>query len=166
MLQRRTTPQNPRTAAIQALSDAVEVASTYARVTAPLPLPPPAAVAEPAGNAGGENANVDVVYSPLRLGKPGKWQVAEVEALVKGVAAYGSSWACILDVYGKGGPIHMKRTAVDLKDKWRNLVKALAKPGVVPRSDIPEELKIQILRLAQPNQQNGAEENVTPTPAS
>lgn len=169
MLQNRTTPQNPRTTAVQGASDAVEVASTHGRGTAaaaPPPLPPPAAVTEPAGNTVGGNTNFNGIHTSPRLGKPGKWQVAEVEALVKGVSAYGTSWACILDAYGKGRPIHEKRSAVDLKDKWRNLVKALGKPGVVPRSDIPEELRIQIMRLAQPYQRNGTEENVTPSPAS
>lgn len=54
-----------------------------------------------------------------------RWNEAEVEALVAGVAEYGSSWAEIL---AKGGFLPF-RTAVDLKDKWRNLQLKEAKRG-------------------------------------
>ena len=60
------------------------------------------------------------------------WSVEETEALVRGVEARGGGrWA---DIKKLGLPELEGRSAVDLKDKWRNLARLVALPGATPRS--------------------------------
>ncbi|KAL4450212.1 hypothetical protein ABPG77_010881 [Micractinium sp. CCAP 211/92] len=69
---------------------------------------------------------------PRRQG--GRWGPDEVAALVEGVQAFGTSWAKIHAAYVRSGRISQNRTQVDLKDKWRNLARAVARgAGPQPR---------------------------------
>ncbi|KAF3565044.1 hypothetical protein DY000_02017781 [Brassica cretica] len=57
--------------------------------------------------------------SPVR--RPKKfWTPEEVEALRAGVKVYGKSWK---DIKNANPAVFAERTEVDLKDKWRNLVR-------------------------------------------
>ncbi|KAF8102525.1 hypothetical protein N665_0198s0225 [Sinapis alba] len=57
--------------------------------------------------------------SPVR--RPKKfWTPEEVEALREGVKEYGKSWK---DIKNSNPEVFAERTEVDLKDKWRNLVR-------------------------------------------
>ncbi|KAL3536261.1 hypothetical protein ACH5RR_004722 [Cinchona calisaya] len=64
----------------------------------------------------------------VKLGEDGRrkhhilWTVSEVKKLIDGVSQYGvGRWSCIKkDLF----PSSAHRTPVDLKDKWRNLLKA------------------------------------------
>ena len=98
-----------------------------AAVRAPLA---PLAVARGGGGGGGAKR---AARSPAPARSPGaggrrprlKWSVEEEELLIRLVAQMGSSWASVLaagrDDANGFNPI---RTQVDLKDKWRNLVKS------------------------------------------
>lgn len=60
------------------------------------------------------------------------WSVEETEALVRGVETCGGGrWA---DIKKLGLPELEGRSAVDLKDKWRNLARLVALPSATPRS--------------------------------
>jgi len=124
----------------------------------PSPLPPPVATAPeendlgPGGSVGA--ANGVVAAAPPRTAAPigsprqraGRWLPGEVDALIRGVQAYGYLWRKILDEYS--GVFHPNRTSVDLKDKWRNLVKLSKVPGKQARGlDLTEDLRTLILRL-------------------
>ncbi|KAK2392926.1 hypothetical protein QL285_066239 [Trifolium repens] len=50
------------------------------------------------------------------------WSESEVDTLRSGVLKFGREWKNILNFYG-----FEKRTAVDLKDKWTNILKSEAK---------------------------------------
>ena len=75
-----------------------------------------------------------------------RWSDEERDALVDGVLIYGTGqWAAILDryttIFAPG------RTSVDIKDKWRNLVKLAqakreARGGTVPRDQIVKILEV------------------------
>ncbi|XP_057779173.1 uncharacterized protein LOC130997762 isoform X2 [Salvia miltiorrhiza] len=55
------------------------------------------------------------------------WTIAEVKKLIDGVAEYGvGRWSRIKKIYF---PASAHRTSVDLKDKWRNLLKASGLQG-------------------------------------
>ena len=98
-----------------------------AAVRAPLA---PLAVARGGGGGGGSKR---AARSPAAARSPGagrrrarlKWSAEEEELLIRLVAQMGSSWASVLaagrDDANGFNPI---RTQVDLKDKWRNLVKS------------------------------------------
>ncbi|XP_039044019.1 uncharacterized protein LOC120183373 isoform X2 [Hibiscus syriacus] len=67
--------------------------------------------------------------SPLNIDKPkrwgrmrkiNRWTDEEEKTLTEGVQKYGNQWARILETYQE---IFKDRTAVDLKDKWRNLLR-------------------------------------------
>lgn len=110
--------------------------------TGPAPLPSPEVMASRA------NGNfVQVARSP-RQARAGRWSSKEIEALVGGVQTFDYSWAEIK----RGFPdeIDQRRSAVDLKDKWRNLVKVCKDPSKTTRKiGIGEELKLEILNLAE-----------------
>ena len=60
------------------------------------------------------------------------WSVEETEALVRGVEACGGGrWA---EIKKLNLPELEGRSAVDLKDKWRNLARLVALPSATPRS--------------------------------
>ncbi|KAL8096715.1 uncharacterized protein LOC141692909 [Apium graveolens] len=71
-------------------------------------------------------------YPSLRLLKRKKipWSIPEEEALTAGVKRFASNhdkqvpWKMILEF---GGAVFVNRTAVDLKDKWRNMCKGSSK---------------------------------------
>lgn len=97
------------------------------------------------GTGGGVPPSGDKVRRPKC-----PWQPDEVESLIEGIQAFGTSWAEIHGKYTRGDPprIDPRRTQVDLKDKWRNLVKLVTEPGLKPRGmDITDDLKTTILRL-------------------
>lgn len=78
----------------------------------------------------------------------GPWSPEEVEALINGVQIYGqSSWARILNRF-RGNPMDPKRTGTDLKDKWRNVVKAASNPAKARAQGLSDEMILQILRLS------------------
>jgi hypothetical protein len=80
------------------------------------------------------------------------WALEEAEALVEGVARCGGGrWA---DIKKLGFPAIAHRTAVDLKDKWRNLLRIASLPSPGPKSaekrrDVPAELLARVRHLAQ-----------------
>lgn len=49
-----------------------------------------------------------------------RWTLAEEDQLEEGVETHGSAWSTILAQY----KFNACRTQVDLKDKWRNMLKA------------------------------------------
>ncbi|KAE8729795.1 hypothetical protein F3Y22_tig00003194pilonHSYRG00003 [Hibiscus syriacus] len=62
--------------------------------------------------------NIDEPKRWMRRRKINKWTNEEENALAEGVRKYGYQWTRILETYQE---ISRERTAVDLKDKWRNL---------------------------------------------
>lgn len=80
------------------------------------------------------------------------WSLPEVKALVRGVTHYGrGQWADIkaLRLDGVADDL-INRSAVDLKDKWRNLLRVAMLPGLYKRRDVngvPSELleKVRVL---------------------
>jgi hypothetical protein len=63
----------------------------------------------------------------IRANQP--WSEPEALALVDGVAAFGlGEWARILDAVWLKRVDFPKRSATDLKDKWRNLCNSADKP--------------------------------------
>ncbi|KAE8677372.1 hypothetical protein F3Y22_tig00111522pilonHSYRG00046 [Hibiscus syriacus] len=62
--------------------------------------------------------NIDEPKRWMRRRKINKWTNEEENALAEGVRKYGYRWTRILETYQE---ISRDRTAVDLKDKWRNL---------------------------------------------
>ena len=80
------------------------------------------------------------------------WALEEAEALVDGVARCGGGkWA---DIKKLGFPAIEHRTAVDLKDKWRNLLRIAMLPHQPAKSagdkkrEIPPELLARVRDLA------------------
>ena len=80
------------------------------------------------------------------------WALEEAEALVDGVARCGGGkWA---DIKKLGFPAIEHRTAVDLKDKWRNLLRIAMLPHQPAKSagdkkrEIPAELLARVRDLA------------------
>jgi hypothetical protein len=104
------------------------------------------------GGGGGAAALQECGQSPGGRLQPRRqrWQPEEVEALVGGVQALGASWALIKQRCSGPGRIQERRTQVDLKDKWRNLVRQAACDPARPSrgAALSEELKATILRLA------------------
>ena len=106
--------------------------------------PRPGALQSPATAGEGSDAPG---RSPRQL-RAGRWSAEEVEALVWGVQAFGPIWSTIWHNLGGRG-IDSRRTPVDLKDKWRNLVKLSSDPSKQTRSiGLTDQLKATILRLA------------------
>lgn len=91
----------------------------------------------------GEKKDISFVHARQ---KNKRFSDEERDALVDGVIIYGTGhWATILDryttIFAPG------RTSVDLKDKWRNLVKLAqqkreARGGTVPREQIVKILEV------------------------
>lgn len=101
---------------------------------------------------------------PVGRGKPGEngtgrrskhhnpWALEEAEALVRGVAQCGGGkWA---DIKKLGFAAIEHRTAVDLKDKWRNLLRIAMLPAQSIKTvgdkkrEIPQELLAKVRELA------------------
>lgn len=74
-----------------------------------------------------------------------KWTLGEIWQLVEGCDKHGvGNWQHILET----GVFPPTRTAVDLKDKWRNL-KLLVERGATARGlTIPMTVRLQIMRIA------------------
>ncbi|GAB4822586.1 hypothetical protein N2152v2_009632 [Parachlorella kessleri] len=86
--------------------------------------------------------------SPKPRRQTGRWMPEEVEALIEGVTLFKTSWAQIYERYVVTNKINSKRTQVDLKDKWRNLVKLVTDPNKHARGmDLSEDQRQTILRL-------------------
>uniref|UniRef100_A0A1J3FNX0 Telomere repeat-binding protein 6 n=1 Tax=Noccaea caerulescens TaxID=107243 RepID=A0A1J3FNX0_NOCCA len=77
------------------------------------------------GNSSDDNNNVDVPImqgAGLRRKHHRAWTLSEVTKLVEGVSKYGAGkWSEIKKLSFSS---HSYRTSVDLKDKWRNLLRA------------------------------------------
>ena len=79
-------------------------------------------------------ARLDASRRPVALTLSGRapnqsWTEAEALALVDGVAAFGlGEWARILDAVWLKHVDFPRRSATDLKDKWRNLCNSADKP--------------------------------------
>ncbi|EIE25455.1 hypothetical protein COCSUDRAFT_61672 [Coccomyxa subellipsoidea C-169] len=80
------------------------------------------------------------------------WSIEETEALVVGVERCGGGkWA---DIKKLGFPIIAQRSAVDLKDKWRNLMRVALLPGtaaktkIEKRREVPQELLDRVRTLS------------------
>lgn len=81
------------------------------------------------------------------------WSLPEVKALVRGVAHYGrGQWADIKALRLNGvSEALVNRSAVDLKDKWRNLLRVAMLPALYKRREIngvPSEILEQVRVLA------------------
>jgi hypothetical protein len=107
-----------------------------------------------------QNANgpsvVRVTTKTNASGKPKAhrpWTLVEVEALVRGVTHYGrGQWADIkaLNIDGVSAAL-VNRSAVDLKDKWRNLLRVAMMPALYKRREVngvPTEILEQVRVLA------------------
>ena len=77
--------------------------------------------------------------------KGGSWNVKEVAYLIRGIKKHGTaSWSKIAGEYsGKG--IDPRRTTVDYKDKWRNIVRAVNKECPARQFHLSEDV-IQWIR--------------------
>ena len=88
------------------------------------------------------------------------WTHPEVVALVRGVAHYGrGQWADIksLSLHGVSAALE-SRSAVDLKDKWRNLLRIAMLPVLYKRreaTEVPPELLQRVRELAAAKNGNG-----------
>ncbi len=108
----------------------------------PAPLPSPEVIP---GHAM-MNVPGEAPRSPRR-NRPGRWSAKEIESLVGAIQTYKYNWAQIKVACGDN--IHELRTTIDLKDKWRNLVKVCRDPSKVIRSvGISDGMKEEILRIA------------------
>jgi len=81
------------------------------------------------------------------------WTLPEVEALVEGVGHYGrGQWADIKSLESDGvAEALVSRSAVDLKDKWRNLLRIAMLPVLYKRreaTEIPPALLAKVRELA------------------
>ena len=117
------------------------------------------------GDAGKGKGNMrSAAQKNAGRGKPGEngtgrrskhhnpWALEEAEALVRGVAQCGGGkWA---DIKKLGFPAIEHRTAVDLKDKWRNLLRIAMLPQQSVKTvgdkkrEIPQELLARVRELA------------------
>ena len=105
----------------------------------------PSAMPSPGNN--GNNEPQVPPRSPQYFHRAGRWAVLEVEALVGGVQQYGYNWKEIKEAFDE---IDSRRTTVDLKDKWRNLVKSCKDPQRATRTmGYSEVMKARILELAE-----------------
>ena len=85
------------------------------------------------------------------------WTLAEVRALVDGVAVHGrGQWA---DIKASAGTVLATRSSVDVKDKWRNLLRIASLPiGVEPRrcgDALPHDLLNRVRALSAPMPMQG-----------
>jgi len=81
------------------------------------------------------------------------WALSEVEALVAGVAQYGrGQWADIKSLKTEGVGVSLcARSAVDLKDKWRNVLRIAMQSAPHKRreaTDLPLHLLVRVRQLA------------------
>lgn len=81
------------------------------------------------------------------------WTLPEVEALVEGVSHYGrGQWADIKSLEANGVSAALaSRSAVDLKDKWRNLLRIAMLPVLYKRreaTEVPPALLAKVRELA------------------
>jgi uncharacterized membrane protein YgcG len=81
------------------------------------------------------------------------WTPPEVEALVEGVAHYGrGQWADIKSLEANGVAAALEtRSAVDLKDKWRNLLRIATLPVSYKRreaTEVPQATLARVRELA------------------
>lgn len=111
------------------------------------------------GMGGGEKPrSARKAQQPLRKEQGGRrskhhnpWALEETETLIEGVARCGGGkWA---DIKKLGFSSIEHRTAVDLKDKWRNLLRiAMLPPSAVKTTDkkreIPQSLLHRVRELA------------------
>ena len=97
-----------------------------------------------------------VKTSTMASGKPKAhrpWALDEVKALVRGVSHYGrGQWADIKALRTDGvSEALVNRSAVDLKDKWRNLLRVAMLPALYKRREVngvPLEILEQVRVLA------------------
>jgi hypothetical protein len=106
------------------------------------------------GSVGGVAEEASSQREPPMRGQQRKrrrWTVEEEEALMEGVMRYGSgNWKKIL---ASAGESLAGRTAVDLKDKWRNMDKQTRKITELQQQHLQEQLQQQ-------QQENQNEEEV------
>lgn len=131
------------------IPDPVGVVATN-QVNRPIESPGPAGLPRPeimALMAHDDGNFVQIDRSP-REQRAGRWSNEEVSALVRGVMQYRYNWAEIKRAFA--GTIDQRRTTVDLKDKWRNLVKVCSDPSKAARTvSVDEEVGHLILYLAE-----------------
>jgi hypothetical protein len=86
------------------------------------------------------------------------WTPPEVEALVEGVAHYGrGQWADIKSLNANGVAAALaSRSAVDLKDKWRNLLRIAMLPVLYKRREATEVPAATLARVRDLAAQKGA----------
>ncbi len=86
------------------------------------------------------------------------WTPPEVEALVEGVAHYGrGQWADIKSLQANGVAAALaSRSAVDLKDKWRNLLRIAMLPVLYKRREATEVPAATLARVRELAAQKGA----------
>jgi len=86
------------------------------------------------------------------------WTPPEVEALVEGVAHYGrGQWADIKSLQANGVAAALEsRTAVDLKDKWRNLLRIAVLPVLYKRREATEVPPATLARVRELAARKGA----------
>jgi hypothetical protein len=99
-----------------------------------------------------DNGNSTSAVNGRRSKHHNPWALEEAEALVEGVARCGGGkWA---DIKKLGFPAIEHRTAVDLKDKWRNLLRIAmllhqpVKNAGDKKREIPPELLARVRELA------------------
>lgn len=118
--------------------------------------PAPSAEASEERRSGGSSGGTAVQQSTSAKKKHNPWSLTETEALVEGVRLLGpSKWAEIKKLaVGSIAELLANRSAVDLKDKWRNLTRVAKLPKSVLKarahkstSDIPLDLLLTVKDL-------------------
>lgn len=81
-----------------------------------------------------------------RKSKNRRFSAEEITALVEGVLILGTGhWAAIRDRYST--VFAPGRNSVDLKDKWRNLVKLVQEQRTARGTTLPREIAVKIMEV-------------------
>ena len=107
----------------------------------------------PASNARGVKTATAAAAAGAKPKAHRPWTLDEVKALVRGVSHYGrGQWADIKALRADGvSEALINRSAVDLKDKWRNLLRVAMLPALYKRREVngvPLEILEQVRVLA------------------
>jgi|TARA_B110000003_G_scaffold217163_1_gene216682 hypothetical protein len=122
----------------------------------------PSAAPKPPSAPEAARFDVGAMAAPAKPKTHRPWSLPEVKALVRGVTHYGrGQWADIkaLRLDGVSDAL-VNRSAVDLKDKWRNLLRVAMLPALYKRREVngvPADILEQVRVLASSKGNEGAQ---------